>query len=413
MQDLNASPRDAFTAAQIAALLVATPNPRYASGLEVLDASLKLLADISGNFRGGQITRTMRAAVHGTCSLNVDDDITFDPGKQLLRPYMLISDGVSTARFNCGVFRVARPTADWSAALTANAYVGSDRLSLLTRPIGDAYRVLKATQYLAAVRQVVDDAGLDPATVQLDGTKASAVLPADKTWPLLVDTSTSSTGKKQLTARDATSDNSTATTWLDVINDLLGAVNYRALWADQDGVFRSGPYVKPSARAVEFAFDFDDAFNAVIAPDRQLNVDQSDPVNVWIFQQSNLTDSAGNPIQPVEGAGQYTRVNQNYGPTSVDAQGGLEWKTVVQLDAADQATLVELGDAYVDQALSAASSYAVTSAPFPAAGHWDVYSYSDQRALGGAATLIATAWTLDLGDSTTPPADQTWTWEST
>ena len=417
MQDLNGAPRQALTEDQVTALLVGAAAPVYGRGLEVLDASLKVIADVSDRLQGGQVVRTMRAAVHGTCSLTVAEDFTFDYGAQLLRPYMTISDGATTAKFYCGAYRVARPATDWSASVSTGTLTGWDRLSLLARPVGDTYVVTQGTQYLAAVRQVITDAGLDPATVALDATKDDAILPADMVWPLLVGTTYGTASSAQKTFRlpaDGTAVGVAETTWLDVINDLLGGINYRALWADQDGRFRAGPYQRPASRMIEFAFDFDDDTAAVVAPNRQLNVDQSNPVNKWVFQQSNLTDAAGNPLAPSEGAGQYTRLNQNYGPTSVNAQGGLVWPVVVQLNVADQATLQARGDAYVDKALAAAQSYSVAVAPFPVAGHWDAYSYSDTRAVAdGPINVLCSAWTLDLGSDAGPPADMTMTWETT
>lgn len=40
------------------------------------------------------------------------------------------------------------------------------------------------------------------------------------------------------------------TTWLSVVNDLLGAINYGSLWCDALGTYRLEPYVAPEARPI-------------------------------------------------------------------------------------------------------------------------------------------------------------------
>lgn len=403
MQPLTAAPRDSLTVTQVVDLLTGAGVVRYDRGLEVLDASLNVVGDLTADFQGGSVVRTMNATIHGTCNLNVASDI--DYGTQLVRPYMTVSDGLIEARFNLGVYRLVKPQTDYSTSPITNAVTGSDRLVLLDRPVGDAYVVASGTGYLDAVRTVWADAGMDPATLLLDGTAAASVLPTAQSWPLLATGTTADVGPA-----DATGDAQQATTWLRIINDLLAAISYRGLWCDWDGLGRSGPYATPSERAVEFTFDFDDLLRTVVAIGRTKALSQTDIVNKWIFQQSNLVDGTGEPVEATEGAGQYTVTNSSTGPTSVDAQGGLEWVSVVQLDAADQASLVAQGDAVVSAALADATVFSVSTAPFPAAWHWDVYSYSDVLAAGGAVKVEETEWTLSLGDSTTPPADMTRIW---
>lgn len=401
-QGLTSSPRDGLTADQVRWLLTGVPNPRYDRGLEVLDASLNVVADISAYFQGGTVTHTADATVHGTCNLTLRDGVTIDWGTRLLRPYLTITDGAVVARFNGGVFRAARPKADHTTTPATLAVTGSDRLSLLDRTIPDAYVVTAGTGVLAAVRQAVTDAGLDASTVRLDTTAEAKTMPMDKVWPQTLDTSA---GGDALPP-DVTAASSSATTWLLIINSLLAMVGYTGLWCDQDGLFRASPYVAPDARPVDYSLSFDDLTEVIVAPGRSDDTDQSNPVNVWIFVQQNLD------TEPAEGAGQYTVRNQSTGPNSIDAQGGLEWVSVVTVDAVDQAALEVQGDAQVAQAMNAARSLTVSTRPFPLAGHRDVYAYTDQVLLGGTERVEAQSWTLSYGDSTSPPADMTHVWRT-
>lgn len=207
---------------------------------------------------------------------------------------------------------------------------------------------------------------------------------------------------------DAVADSSNATTFLRVANELLAAVNYRGVYMDWDGRLRLEPYADPMVRPSEFTFDVDDAIRAIIGRQRSRQRDIAATPNRWVFVQSNLVDGGGAPVMPVEGAGRYTVQNFDDGDTSITARGG--WPigartAVIELDAADQATLVELGDKRVSADRQVSETFTLVSSPFPAAWHEDVYTYVDAAVSGGPMKVMSTGWTLDLGDSTAPPQD--------
>ena len=222
MQALTAAPRGAFTAAQVTALLLA-PAITVSAGLERLNASLVVQEDISDDLMGGQVERVMNATVHGTCKLDISRALAW--GLDLVRPYMTLTDGKITARFNLGVFSLTTP--ERAVAWTPETYAcsGFDRLYLLHRPVGDSYAVTAGTGYLAAVRSAVTAAGLSG--VNLDGTAEAKTLPSDMTWPLVKSTATTTSTS---TGSSASSTATGATTWLNIVNELLGAISYRGLW---------------------------------------------------------------------------------------------------------------------------------------------------------------------------------------
>ena len=406
MQTLTAPPRDALTEDQVTYLLRDSPSITPQRGLELLDLSLRVVEDISDDFLGGSVTRANLATIHGTCSLVIARDI--DYGQQLLRPYLVLSYGGLSARFNGGVYVPRKPASSYDTSIPSNAITGSDRLFQLNRPVGDAYQVLAGVRYIDAIRQVLLDAGIDASNILIDSS-AEQTLPASRSWPLLASTATGSTA-----APDVVSDSGSATSWLRIVNDLAGSINYRGLWVDADGYFRSDPYRLPSQRPPEFTFDFDDPMRSIIGIGRTKNRDTSTVPNVWIFQQQNLANGTGSPLLPAEGAGQYTVENYSDGDTSINARGGDpigRYAVVVPLDVADQATLVAKGNQQVASDKAVAVSWAVTTSPFPAAWHEDVYLYSDIAAAEGQVRVQSTCWTLDYGTSTTPPADQQHTWQ--
>lgn len=386
MQQLTAPPRDSLTADQVWSLLRDYPNPLYGRGLEILDSNLNVLADVSDYLQGGTVTHdfTAQNAPHRNCTLTCSTDLLtvagFDRGRQLLRPYMTISDGMVSGRFDVGIFRAARPQVDWSTSPGTVTITGADLLSVLNRPIGRAYGIPSATTFYAAAVQMWADAGMS-VPLLIDSTNATATLAAAQTWPV-----------------------SQENTWLAAFNWIMAGMGYAPVYMDEAGNGRAQSYVAPTVRAVQATLDFDDLLTTIIAPDRQDTTDQGEqqPVNVWIFQQQNVDN-------PVENAGQYTVRNQSSGANSIDAQDGLEWATVISLDVPDQATLVASGNAQVDAALAAARKFTLHTRPFPIAGHGDVIAYSDLAVLGGRVTVQEQSWTLDLGNNTTAPADMEFT----
>lgn len=391
MQLLTTAPRDSLTDAQVRWLLTGAPTVAYGRGLELLDSDLTLLDDITDALEDGSVTRTMNADVHGTCQLKLSRDI--DYATQLVRPYMTLTDGALSARFYVGAYTLRKGQDTFGSSIPSISVDGSDRLWLLNRP-ADAWAALADTGVIAAVLDVFAAAGVTG--VLIDGTAQDKTLPADMLWPLFG------------TASDGTTANGT-TTWLQIVNKLLSTINYRGVWCDELGRFRSQPYVDPGDRAPEFFFDFDDERNSIVSPSRTRARDLSSLPNRWVFVQQNVVSADGSSATPVDGAGLYV-VDHSQVTSAPGYRKGLVWSGApVQLPAADQESLVALGDAYVAAAERVATTLTVTTAPFPAAWHWDVYTYSDTE-VGGLMTVEESAWTLDLGQSGGVPNDMQRTW---
>lgn len=380
MQSLTAAPRDHLTTAQVTALLQA-PNLSVDFGAELLALDLSLVADISDDLAGGSVARNCNATIHGTCDLSLSRALTW--GVDLIKPYMTLSDGTVHARWNLGVYMLTTP--DRQVGETPETYdvQGYDRLHLLQREVGSDYSVASGTTYRAAILQAFTDAGLSG--VLIEGSAADDTLPALKTWPLV-------------SKDEANPDQTDApVTWLRIVNDLLQPINFRAVWADQDGLFRCQSYRDPSTRAVEFTFDADDEHLTIIGEDRTLSEDVWATPNRWVFRGKNFGTG-------VEGNGVYTVVNQSDGPTSIDARG-LRWTSVIDYEAASQAKLVSLGDRRVAADKRVTSMLSLTTGPFPAAGHFDVYQLNDSTI--GSRKVQARSWRMPLdGD------DVSWEWET-
>jgi len=366
MQVLTDPPRSNLTATQVTTLLTGD-TLRVAAGLELLSTSNAFVEDISDDLVGGTVSRANYADVHGTCNLQITRELVW--GKDRVRPYMVLSnsDESITARFNMGVYLCTSPDTPRAYDPITYDVAGYDLMYLLssTGP-GDTWVAASGTTYLSSVQAVLSAAGTQ-VPLYLDGTLGSTTIPSTMVWALI----------------------DPAPTWLSIINDLLAAINYRALWADQDGNYRSGPYLAPSSRAVEWTFDTSNAHTNLISEDRVASTDAWGVPNWWRFVRTNMA------TKPVEGAGLYTVTNQSSGRTSIDYIGRTIRK-VVYLDAADQTSLVARGDRIVAEDKQVAQRYEVKVDPLPIAGHFDVVQFKDA---GASDKCVVTNWEIPLDGS--------------
>lgn len=370
MQPLTATQRDLLTGDRL----------EVSAGLELLDLDLTVIDDLSDSLVGGKVSRNCHARIHGTCRLGLSTSLEW--GRQLVRPYMTLSDGTVEARFDLGVFMLTSPEVKVGESLPVHEVHGYDRLYLLDREVGAEYTVAAGTTYRAAILKVFTDAGLSG--VLIDGDAADDTLPQVRTWALV----------GQSTDPD---DTSQPVTWLRIVNDLLTAINYRAVWADQAGRFRCHRYVDPTARGTEFVFDATDPAVDIVGEDRTRIEDVWKTPNRWVFIRSN--GGTG-----VEGDGVYTVVNQSDGPLSIDARG-LVWTRVFEYEAASQAKLVALGDRRVAQDRRSTVGFKVTTGVFPAAGHFDLFDFRDPDM--GTRRVQAVRWELDVTGG-----DTSWEWQA-
>lgn len=382
MQRLNEQPRQDLSPDQVSNILK-SDSLTIKSGCERLGLDLSFKEDVSDDLEDGGVTRTLRADIHGTCGLTLLRD--YDWANSLFRPYMYTWNSNRpelVAKWYLGAYYMSSPTKQ--AGDPTRVVNGYDRLYLLEREIGDTYEVASGTSYLTAMKQVITDSGLTGAII--DSAYATKTLPKAMVWPLIPKESGANT-------RPAT--------WRSVFNDLAAAVGYNDIWADQAGIFRSEPFVLPSARPIEYTFDSDEV-RTIVGFQRVLEYDLFKIPNKWKFIQQNRPEGSA---APTEGNGIYTVTNATGDVTSIDQRGGLVWTRTVRLDAADQTALVAQGDQIVAKDKNVLRTYKVKTGPFPAAGHMDIFRFKDLD-LGTQGRVMATRWELNLSGS-----DMSWTWE--
>jgi hypothetical protein len=356
------------------AAILTSPSITVTAGLERLNAALQVVEDISDDLEAGSVSRSLFATVHGTCEFAVTRELRW--GVDLVRPFMVLTDTTSgaSARWNVGVYCLTTPESVTGETPRTYRVRGYDRLHLLQRQVGADYSVTAGTTYRHALLDVFAAAGLTG--VLIDGSAATLTVPVTRSWPLV--------------GRSTDPDQTTSpVTFLRVINDLLAAINYRSVWADQDGVFRCQQYAEPAARPVEFTFDTDTT-TTIVGEERSSTDDVWSLPNRWLFRWQNAP--AGTPLADLT----YEVSLPATDPLSA-AQRGLVWTSVVDREAASRAALVAIGDAYATAERRGSRTLEVTTGPLPAVGHADVYLLRDNEL--GELRVQNVSWSFDLSGS--------------
>lgn len=295
--------------------LIRATTLQVSAGLELLDTSDALVADISDNLVKGSVSRNNLAKIHGTAKLTIAQE--YEWGSIRLRPTITLTDLLTgeTQTWNMGVFLPNTPDmvgASTPAIFEVECY---DKLAILDTPYGASYFVLIGAGYVDAVETLLDAVG-EPHSI--DQTSAAKTLPHNMAWPL-----------------------DDKNTYLQIANDLLGAIGYQDLYVDRNGIFRSD--LEQAAATAPVVFNYDTSAASTIISDKySVSSDLFDIPNKWAFVNDNPA-----ALLPTEGDGVYTVTNQSDGATSIDARGRTITR-IVKLDAADQASLVSRGDRIVE-----------------------------------------------------------------
>ena len=198
----------------------------HAAGVDTLAGYLDGVVEPSA-----QLSWSLYAAVKGTGSLKVNDLAAAAAGMlrigalQLasarLRPVLVI-DGLP--EIPLGVYLFSAAPEAWSPAGRVYSLELLDRNTVLDQDRVDvSYTVAAGTQILQAVATVIASAG---ESITVDASQ-TATLASAMVWKA-------------------------GTTKLQIVNDLLAALNYNSLWVDGVGNYRATPYVLPASRSIGY-----------------------------------------------------------------------------------------------------------------------------------------------------------------
>lgn len=363
MQPTNESPRDTLTSAQVISLLRDKPDLHIKSGIELLDQNLNFIMDFTDDLVDGSITRAAYADIHGTGQFNIDTVLPW--GRAVVRPYMTCYSGSISARFNLGAYFTSTPEQRLATNPRVYEVECYDILQALDTPTGEAYSVKKGAKYLTAVQDILDDQGFTKYI--MDRSRAATTLPSARVWPLEENT-----------------------TWLIVINDLLGAVGYRGIYSDWNGYLRCEPYIEPAKRLPEWSYDTG-TYTGMMMPDITVGKDYYAAPNKWVAIRNNNVDGA----TPVEGDGIYTFINQSSGESSINERGGRVITRILAVDAADQDALISRAQISIEADLHIKSMITCNTSPNPLHWHFDRLQITHPD-IGLNVQMLESSWTMNL-----------------
>jgi hypothetical protein len=379
VQPPTAWPRQAYTDAQVQALIRDTAGVTKGYGCELVTRALDVTEDLGGDFLGGTVRRGSLDELHGTAVLKFQRSLAW--GAALVRPYATLTGdlpdlGRTTMRFNMGVYKTDTPGHEIGPDVPVYEVECYDILTLLRDSIGDSYTVPAGANYLDTAEQILNDRGM--VAYLIDPAAAALVLPSAMTWALQDDP-----------------------TWLGVVNALLQAVGYGGIWTDWDGRARLAPYETPAQRVAEWVYDVGE-YTSMVDPRRRIEHDFYDVPNRWVFWRANNTDD----VEPVDGNGRYEFINETNGETSVAARDGWVKTHPEGLDVADHASLVAAAASKIDAHMQVATKLPWATDANPLHWHLDKLSVIDPAA-GGVSDVIEHAWQYSL--STTERMTHEWT----
>lgn len=420
MQILDDLPRDNIPTNQVIALLQGTNAVEVTTGIQIYMATktvspfddLAIIDDWSDIMlpAGSSISYDNTAKISNTAALVLDPAVwellgnasllpSYQPPGSVdgtvrriywgnprtrIRVYMdLASPGLPTARFYLGVYVLATPSAAIDSPQALYTVTCYDQICMFDVPIVDSITYPVGTVPFDAVQTLINEFN---------------ILNGHQWW---IAPGAGNQDATLLTSMSWTVDS--GATYLDVINELLGAIGYDNLWSDWMGVVCLTPFNDPRTRIPDWILDTTDPETSIVDPESTWQPDTYQVPNTWRFIQNGL------PFAPVEGAGQYTVVNQSNGPTSIDSQQGRVLLSYHTLDAASQTDLMTQGDQIVVNESLPAEVFNIQTTPFPIAWHKDVVKFitdnaepnmfaADNTELNARQCYVA-SWSLPLDGS--------------
>ena len=390
MQPLTAAPREMYSAEEVLAALSA-PDQVWGYGVERLEPDLSFIEDISADVSECTVSHDSGEVPHGSIEMVTSRELAW--GVDRIKPYALLSVpslGISNMRFNLGVYILQSPEPNLAESPRSYRVAGQDQLSLLQYYATQSWAAIGGDNVLDGARAVLTAAGI-VAPVQIDSSASAATVPATgRVWPMI-------RGRGWY---DDSGDTQTSYRWLEIANDYLTMISYTGLWADWDGVIRSGPTVDPMIRPIEYAFDVDDDRTNVVSA-RTSKSDLWDAYNRMSFYMSGIDGD------PVEGSSQYTWNNLDVGPASQLALKMVRKAPPQAITVSTYDALKAAGDAMAAEQATGKPTVSMQCSKLPILWQRDVASLADGRAGAARWRMASQSWSLALHDA----SDQTVEWE--
>ena len=305
----------------------------------------------------GRISFDSEAVIKRTASFDVRNADLLDWLNHRIKAYFRLKVGKEYIEWPLGIFIPSTGSRRKTISDINSIECYDNGLILTEDKITSRYFIANGTSYATAISSLLNSSGIWK--VNIPGT--NKVISMDKEWEA-------------------------GTSKIDVVNQLLGEINYTSLWCDENGYFRAAPYVLPTLREVEYEYRTDQK-SIILLDGRTEETDLFNTPNRWVV-------TASNPEKQVLTAS-YTNSNP-VSKTSTVLRGRVITDFRQIDDIADQTTL----NSYVEKIAYEASSSIYNRLTFntpnmPHHTHQDCIWFEDKY-MGIANKFIETSWEMDL-----------------
>ncbi|MBU5425020.1 hypothetical protein KQI41_01240 [Tissierella pigra] len=259
--------------------------------------------------------------------------------------------------FKLGVFMISSPTRTLkNKEIFREVECFDTSLVLLEDKFDTRYRVIKGTNYITAIEQIISSAGIWKINIPF----INAKIKTDREFEI-------------------------GTSKLEAVNYLLDEINYTSIWVDELGNFTANPYILPNDRIVEYSYKNDDM--SIILPDSSVEeIDLFSVPNKWVVVATNPeTDPLVSRFTNENGGSPTSTVNRR--------------RIIVDFREVDDIASQSILDEYVRRIAYEASNvygkFIFDTAIMPHHSYMDAL-YCEHTDLGIKNKYIETSWEMDL-----------------
>ena len=324
---------------------------------DLLDNQDRKIGDVSHLIVAGSSTIDMdnEAEIHRTAKFNMRDDGSVNFLSDRIQPFAILKIKKDFIEFPLGVFLLSTPSKSYQNRTIYRNIEAYDKLQIL---LDDGFTARYVADEGLYVTDVIIDIILATGITQINIERSDVQLPTWFSWDPDVSK-------------------------LEVVNQLLQAINYEKLYVDEYGYFTSRPYRSPTIRTSEYEYKTD-AWS-VISPGATALQDFFAVPNQWV---GIISEPDRVPLT-------YTYENLNEdSPTSIPNRG----RTVTKYIDVDAADIVSLQGIVQKKAFEDSQIYTemtFQTALMPMHSHNDIY-HLQHDILGVNAKFQELKWSMTL-----------------
>lgn len=321
--------------------------------LDKYDKKIGTLSDVKCS-----ISLSADAEIKKVASFTLNEKDTKDINflSEKIKPYYCLKVNDEWLRWSQGIFLLNSPNrTELEGGIYREIEAYDKTLILKEDKIVDRLFLKEGTAYTDAVRNLITSTGITKLSIE----ESTLLLSVDKEYEI-------------------------GTSKLEIINDLLNAINYYSVYFDNDGFCCIRKYINPKDRIYEYEYVTDkksiveygasETFDFFGVPNKFVRYVQNPESNYLISTFTN--DKASNKLSTV-----------SRGRTITDIQA--------VNDIADQVTLNEYVRKVATEKSQVYGGYKFTSIIMPNHTVWDCL-YIRNNELGISEKVIETSWSMDL-----------------